>query len=202
VVVRTKTPEQSEKILTAAAQLFARHRFHEARMEDIAAAAAVGKGTLYRYFQDKDQLYGALLERAAEQITHRLCQATTRACGPRERLETVLRVILDYFDEQPQLFDLIHHAEAMHQIDAGSPWQRARDEVSRQVRQIFDEARATGAFVIRDPDLAALMLLGGLRAIILSGKPPRPADLVRRIVNTFLEGAAAPAPSRRPVGIS
>jgi AcrR family transcriptional regulator len=200
--VRTKTPEQSEKILTAAAQLFARHRFHEARMEDIAAAAAVGKGTLYRYFQDKDQLYGALLERAAQQITRRLCQAAAGACGPRERLEAVVRVVLDYFDEQPQLFDLIHHAEAMHQIDPGSPWQEARDFLQRQVRQIFEEAHVSGAFAVRDPEVAALMLLGGLRAVILSGKPPRPADLIPRIVSTFLEGAAAPAPSRRPVRVS
>ena len=67
--VRTKTPAQAEKILGAAARLFATQRFHEARMEDIAAAAAVGKGTLYRYFGDKDQLYRALLVRAAEQMS-------------------------------------------------------------------------------------------------------------------------------------
>ncbi len=41
-------------------------------MEDIAAAAEVGKGTLYRYFKDKDELYEALLEQAAQEITTRL----------------------------------------------------------------------------------------------------------------------------------
>ena len=62
--MRSKTPLQAEKILAAAAQLFATHRFHEARMEDIAALAEVGKGTLYRYFKDKEELYLALLQRA------------------------------------------------------------------------------------------------------------------------------------------
>src|SRR5262245_18615534 len=55
--VRTKTPQQADKMLNAAARLFGTQRFHEVRMEDIAAEAAVGKGTIYRYFSDKDELY-------------------------------------------------------------------------------------------------------------------------------------------------
>src|SRR5262249_51213511 len=92
--VRTKSPLQAEKILQAAAQLFARHRFHEARMEDIAAAAGVGKGTIYRYFPDKDELYQALLAQAAEQICCRLREATARAADPRARLEAWVNVVM------------------------------------------------------------------------------------------------------------
>jgi AcrR family transcriptional regulator len=197
--VRTKSLEQSEKILAAAAQLFATHRFHEARMEDIAAGAGVGKGTVYRYFRDKDELYQALLARAAEQIIERVGSQAARAAGPRQRLEAVVGVILSYFDEQPHLFDLIQHAEAMYHIDACSPWQRARDEVQRQLRQAFDEGRASRTFVVANPDLAILLLVGGLRAVIRFGAQPRPADLVARIVDCFLEGAATPLAEARHV---
>src|SRR5437763_3594011 len=86
IAVRTRTPRQAEKILTAAAQLFATHRFHEARMEDIAALAEVGKGTLYRYFKDKEELYLALLSQAAEGLTARLGEELEGAEGPRARL--------------------------------------------------------------------------------------------------------------------
>ena len=51
-------------MLAAAARLFGSQRFHEVRMEDIAAEAAVAKGTLYRYFADKEQLYRAMLVRS------------------------------------------------------------------------------------------------------------------------------------------
>lgn len=195
--MRTKAPEQAEKILVAAARLFATKRFHEARMEDIAAAAAVGKGTLYRYFQDKDELYQALLARAAEQISVRLHEELESAPGPRQKLEAIVRVILTYFDEQPHLFDLIHHAEAMHQIAPSSPWHSVRQENQRLVREVFDEARARGEFVVADPDVAMLMLLGGLRAVLRSSPPPRPPDLVSRIVDVILLGAAR-LTQRRP----
>ena len=83
--MRTKTPCQPDKMLEAAAQLFSSQRFHEVRMEDIAVAAGVGKGTLYRYFRDKDALYYALLTRAAEQIMERLEQAIESANAGRCR---------------------------------------------------------------------------------------------------------------------
>ena len=64
-----KTPEQADKMLDAAVQLFGRRRFHEVRIDDIAAEAEVGKGTLYRYFTDKEELYVALLTRSARQYS-------------------------------------------------------------------------------------------------------------------------------------
>src|SRR5262249_5928342 len=111
--VRMKTAAQAEKILAVAARLFAAHRFHEARMEDLAAAAGVGKGTLYRYFRDKEALYLALLARAQEGMTRRLSEAAEGPGRARARLEAVVAAILDYLDQQPHLFELILHAEAM-----------------------------------------------------------------------------------------
>jgi AcrR family transcriptional regulator len=190
--VRTKTLAQSEKILTAAARLFAAHHFHEARMEDIAELAEVGKGTLYRYFKDKEELYMALLARAASQMKDRL-RAVDEAPDPRSKLEAVVGAILDYFDEHPHLLDLIQHAEVMQGPDADLPWQRTRHESFRLVEGIFEEARRNGAFHVMDPQLSAQLLLSSLRPVIRWGEKPRPMDLARRIVEQFLYGAARPA---------
>jgi AcrR family transcriptional regulator len=70
--MRTKTSLQADKILRAAGQLFGTQRFHEVRMDDIAAQAEVSKGTLYRYFNDKEELFQALVTRSSEDILIRL----------------------------------------------------------------------------------------------------------------------------------
>jgi AcrR family transcriptional regulator len=191
--VRVKTLLQSEKILTAAARLFATQRFHEARMEDIAAAAAVGKGTLYRYFKDKEELYTALLARASVQLPERLHQVVASEAGPRAQLEAVVKALLAYFDENPHLFDLIQHAEVMHGPDAEFPWQKARFQNLKIVKDVLEEGRRCGEFAVADPELAALMLLGGLRAVMRFGKRPRDPDLAARITEGFLYGASQPA---------
>jgi len=188
--VRTRSPEQAEKILRVAARLFASHRFHEARMEDIAAAAEVGKGTLYRYFKDKEELYIALLSRAAEGMLERLHNGLARAETPRQRLEAVVEAYIEYFDEHPHLFDLIQHAEVMHKSQSDFPWQRTRAENIRLVRDILAEGEKAGAFHLGDLDLAVLLLLGGVRAVIRFGIHPRPPGLACSITESFLHGAS------------
>ena len=81
----------------------------------------------------------------------------------------MVETILDYFDEHPHLLDLIQHAEVMQGPDADLPWQRARLENVRFVEDIFEEARKNGEFFVADPELAAWMLLGGLRPVLRWG---------------------------------
>jgi AcrR family transcriptional regulator len=192
ILVRTKTAAQADKILAAAAKLFASHHFHQARMEDIAEAAAVGKGTLYRYFKDKEELYMALLNRVAEEWTERV-SAAAEVQGARAKLEAVVTAIIEFCDEHPHVIDLAQHAEVMQGPDADLPSQRIRRDNTRLIENIFEEAHRGGEFQVADPALAARLLIGGLRPIIRCGAKPRPRDLAGRIVDMVLSGAARPA---------
>lgn len=196
-MARTRTPLLAERILTAAARLFATHRFHEARMDDVAALAGVGKGTLYRYFKDKEELYLALLERASRDIMVRLEEAIRKSSCPRRQLVEVIEAILTYFDEQPHLFDLIQHAEARQKPDAEFPWQKIRDRTQSLVIDIFARGQSEGLFRVEEPQLGVLMLLGGLRAIIRFGPKPRAEGMGERLVGWFLDGAGQGEAKRR-----
>ncbi len=50
-------PEKQAQILDAALHVFRKRGFHEAKVEEIAAAAGVGKGTIYEYFDTKTDLF-------------------------------------------------------------------------------------------------------------------------------------------------
>jgi AcrR family transcriptional regulator len=187
--VRTKNPEQAEKILCVAGRLFAMHRFHEARMEDIAAAAEVGKGTLYRYFKDKEELYVALLERAAVGLRRRIDAGLEAARCPRAKLEAMVAAILAFFDEYPYLFDLLQHAEARQPSGTLATWQQFRHANLQRTLEIVEEGNQAGLWHIPEPETPVLMLLGGLRAVLRFGTEPRSPCQVRRIIEDFLHGA-------------
>ena len=189
--MRTRTPNLTDRVLDVAAQLFGTLRFHEVRMEDISEKAGVGKGTLYRYFSDKEELFLAMLSRASRQFMARIHDALATLDDPRDCLQAIVEMVIAYFDEHPHLFDLLQRAEVLRGSDF--PWQDARGELLRLVTDLLTEGTTRGDFTVRDPELAMLMLLGGLRGVIRFGKRPRPVNLSGKIVDTLLNGHAESA---------
>lgn len=186
--MRTKTPQQSEKMLEAAARLFGTQLYHEVRMDDIATEAAVGKGTLYRYFADKEELFTALLTRAAEQLQTRIREAIESASGYRNKLIALVDAGILFYDERPHLGPLIQRSEVMRGKD--SPWQATRNQFAQWIRELFLEAEKAGEFRIRDPHISVYLLVGGIRHVVLFTAKPRAAGLAEQVVDTFLHGAA------------
>ena len=70
--------ERSEQILNAAAQLFAERGFHRTTTREIAQAANVSEGTLYNYFENKnDLLFGILSQLSDSQESAELASEIT-----------------------------------------------------------------------------------------------------------------------------
>jgi AcrR family transcriptional regulator len=60
--------EKRLEILTAAKNLFAQKGFERSTVEEIAARANVGKGTVYLYFENKEQIFMAILEQGLVEL--------------------------------------------------------------------------------------------------------------------------------------
>ncbi len=60
--------KRKESILKSAMDIFSKAGFHNADLDQIAANAGVGKGTIYRYFKNKKDLYLNTLEYAIEEF--------------------------------------------------------------------------------------------------------------------------------------
>jgi AcrR family transcriptional regulator len=76
-----------ERLLTAAAQEFARAGFERASVDAISLAAGYAKGTIYNYFPSKEELFLAVVEEASAQAAVSPAPADAPA---RERLAAVI----------------------------------------------------------------------------------------------------------------
>lgn len=186
MIINSATPQQ--KILASAEIMFASKRFHEVLMEDIALSAGVGKGTIYRYFKNKEELYAALLKDASNELMNRIENAIKIEVSCKKKLIVILQTSINLFDAKPHLFDLILHAEAFQNTSVEFPWQRTRWNLIQLVESLFQQAEDQKEFSIKSPKESSLMLLGGLRAIIRFGHKPRQTDLCTDIVHHFLNG--------------
>ncbi|MFI6705576.1 TetR/AcrR family transcriptional regulator [Nonomuraea sp. NPDC050478] len=98
-------------VLEAAARLFAEHGVEAVSMDQVAAAAGVGKGTLFRRFGDKSGLAAALLD-ARERVLQEAILHGPPPLGPGAAAGERLAAFVDaYFDYLLEHLDLIRMSE-------------------------------------------------------------------------------------------
>ncbi|MFI5395808.1 MAG: TetR/AcrR family transcriptional regulator [Candidatus Binatia bacterium] len=179
------------EILRAAEAIFTRHDFHEVLMENVAQECGVGKGTLYRYFPSKRDLYLAVMFEGIGALRDDLQVALKAPGEPDEKIKYIVRCILSHFWDRRFFFALIHRNEDKPQDPDGREWLRRRAEIVDIVQRTLEEAIAAGHMRRFNPRIAAEMLLGMVRGVNrYHGRSDTLEDVVDAVVDVFWCGVA------------
>ncbi len=88
---------KESNIIDVAEKVFAKRGFDNTKMEDIAAVLGISKGTIYFYFNSKENLYMAITYRAYEQLIS-LFHRTIHESKDLNGLETVMNIMRAFMD--------------------------------------------------------------------------------------------------------
>src|SRR6266508_2184323 len=159
---RVKTVSKKQAILEAASRDFARKDFHEVLIDDIAASARIGKGTIYRYFQTKEELYFAAILQGFDELYAALVATLAAEASPTRRLERIAREILQFFWRRRYLLTLLSNDErfAARQAELA----RRRERVNTLVQQAIVDGTERKEFRAVDARVAAELFRGMIRA--------------------------------------
>lgn len=97
-------PEKGDEIIRAAMELIAEHGFHGAPMALVAERAGVAAGTIYRYFESKDELIRATHAHVETRILAALTEGYPAENSARERFLHIGRKLIAYFLASPMEF--------------------------------------------------------------------------------------------------
>jgi TetR/AcrR family transcriptional regulator len=88
---------QRQEMLEVALDLFSRKGYHNVSMHEIAEKAEFAIGTLYKFFQNKEELYKALVLEQCEKIEEAVKQAIEKPDGEVEKLRNYVRTKSEWF---------------------------------------------------------------------------------------------------------
>jgi AcrR family transcriptional regulator len=94
-----------EQILEKATRVFAEHGYPNTDVQFIADPLGISKGTVYRYFPSKEQLFLAAVERGVRQLNETMERATAHPDGVHVLVEAT-RAYLEFFESHPDLVEL------------------------------------------------------------------------------------------------
>lgn len=143
--------ERRVQLLESALEVFVRHGYHAAAMDDIAEAAGVSKPVLYQHFPGKLELYVALLDQSCDEVIDQCRSALDSTHDNKQRVKAAIDAFYDYVGAQSGAFRLVFESDLTNE-----------PEVRQRIDRVTVECAELIAHVIRDdtglPDDASRLL--------------------------------------------
>jgi AcrR family transcriptional regulator len=182
-----------EQIMQAAEKLFAGRRLHEVTLDDVAREAHVGKGTIYTYFKDKDDLFFQVATAGFEELCDLLQRRVAGEAPFREQLLQACGAISAFFSGRRRLSRMMQTEEARMPLCRGSlreRWHQRRQRLVESLGKILRKGQLEGLVRrdVADQALASL-LLGLLRTRARNLGEDRGVIGDDLLVDLFLRGA-------------
>ena len=100
--------EKRAQILTLAKKKFERFGFNKTTVDEIAKDASISKRTLYQEFENKAKILEELFMFEALSVRKAILNQINKIVGPKEKLQTFIRLALKYLDQNPFIVSVLH----------------------------------------------------------------------------------------------
>ena len=188
-----RTKDKREEIMRAAEKLFTNRRFHEITLDEVARHASVGKGTIYLYFEDKDDLFFQVATSGFDELCAIAQRGVPAGLAFREGLLAVCQQISGFFQRRRQLFRMMQTEEGLvwwHHGKTRERWLERRGQLVAALGEILRSGVGGGEVQPEvPPEVLATFLLGMLRT--RARELPQPEQIsLEQVVDLFLRGVA------------
>lgn len=159
--------EIREHIVKVASKIFTRYGFRKTTMEQIATASRKGKSSIYYYFQSKEEIFRAVVDKEAQELKVELDQTIREDANPVEKLKTYilfrlhhLRMVENYYaalnDEYLSSMNFI--LEIRRKFDL---------EERAVVKEILEEGMKYGTFQVVSSEIGAIAIAAMMKGLEL-----------------------------------
>jgi AcrR family transcriptional regulator len=131
------------EIVRHAADVFARHGYHATKMQDIATKADIGKGTIYEYFQTKEELFLAIYDSWMTEYEQTIRNRIAAAQDPMSMVDAIRESAVEFYESRAEQAPLLLEFWA-HALRTDNP------AFLDRVRRIRSYLRDLGTMLTRD----------------------------------------------------
>lgn len=179
---------REHQILQAAHDIFAREGFDAARMDDIADATGLSKGTLYLYYKSKDDLIVGLMKTTFTDWVMQLRELAHVKETTEMRLMDYAQTLSKSIHQNASTFNLTYefYAVATRQPAIRSLLQTYFAEYRRGLTTLFEQGIQQGEFATFNTEQAAIMLIALLEGLMLLWFTDPDTINLEKIISTAL----------------
>jgi len=190
--IEARIEQRKNQILDAASLIFSKEGFVKANTDEIAKAANLGKGTIYRYFKNKRDLFLSVVDRGLDKLKDAILIEVEKTDDPLKKIESAIKTYLSFFEKNSNLIGiLIHEQSSFQKRIAKRYFEHYYGNVDR-IKQTFRTGIEQG--LIKDMDIDSLIsvyvsILNGLVYMWqIEGRKYQLIDKVPIVTKIFFTG--------------
>lgn len=187
---------KKEEIISAAIRIFAKQGVAKTKMIDIARTAGIGKGTIYEYFKDKNEIFLESFIHFTQMMDATMGRRLIRLTDPIEKMQAMIKGWIEIIHIAG--YDFIEvmlefWAEGIRQHDVPLfDLNKMYSDYRKMIAAIIEDGIRKGKFKKVDAQIAGSVFIGAMDGLMLQWVLDRDAfnfeDAAEQLLDNFLNG--------------
>jgi AcrR family transcriptional regulator len=186
--------DRKQKILEIAAKSFSLFGYKATTMDQVARLANVGKGTIYLFFKNKEELFAEIIASLIKEMKEEADKAFEPAKPFQQNLHQSLFQILEFRRKHQLVIKLFQEEKEMGTHEVLSMMEKLEEAVVHYINEKITEAVRSGEINECNPELIAFIMVKLYIALIFDWEKrhqPLEKDEISQLFNQYLFGGLA-----------
>jgi AcrR family transcriptional regulator len=157
--------EMRNTIVDIAADIFAKFGFKKTTVDDIAQGIRKGKSSIYYYFNSKEDIFQAVVDKEANELREKIYKILNTSMSPMDKLRAYVKTRMLAIQVMANYYTLIKNND-LSNLDLIEKLRAKYDtEEALIIKGILKEGVDSGSFVIKDVDLSSIAVLTAMKGL-------------------------------------
>ena len=135
---------RQKQILDVATEVFSENGYSRTDIDEIANLAGLGKGTVYRYFKSKKNLFLSVVDRGIGNLKDLVLEAMAKEKEPLDKVKKAIETYLQFFGEHSNLIGILIHEQSEFQKRIQKRYFAHYYEHINKMEEVFRQGIAKG----------------------------------------------------------
>ncbi|MFP4660652.1 MAG: TetR/AcrR family transcriptional regulator [Halanaerobiales bacterium] len=136
--------DRKKSIIKAAKELFLLKGFDNTTLKEIAKKSELAKGTLYLYFENKEDIYFAVIHKETSKLVQKIVEVSKQEIKGIDKLEEISIFLYGYYKKYPEIIEAIWYADYIGAKKGITPYQKLSSQEDAKIFKLITEIIATG----------------------------------------------------------
>lgn len=181
--------DRRKMIVDAATKSFSLFGYKATTMDQVAKLANVGKGTIYTFFKNKEELFEDIVSSMVKEMMDEAERVIQPELPVTENVHRALYRLLEFRSEHQLMIKLVQEEKEMGTIAVSESLQHIEDEIIAYIKGKIETAIAKGSIKAIDSEITSFLLLKMYIALVSDWErhhQPLTSEQIADVMKSFL----------------